>query len=80
MVVYENSVCNFSSRAQKFINQHCEKILNRSPLNNAKHQTLIQFVCNRRHQVHVPALIMTQLGLRKTLYHHSESYPKANIN
>lgn len=48
-----------------------KKILNRSPLNNAKHQTLIKYVCNRKRQVHVPALITTQLGLRKTLYHHS---------
>lgn len=57
-----------------------KKILNRSRLNNAKHQTLIKYVCNRKHRVHEPALITTQLGLRKTLYHHSESYPKAGIN
>lgn len=57
-----------------------KKILNRNLLNNAKHQTLIKYVCNRKRQVHVPALITTQLGLRKTLYHHSESYPKASID
>lgn len=48
-----------------------KKIFNRSPLNNTKHQTLIKIVCNKKHQVHVPALITAQLGLRKTLYHHS---------
>lgn len=37
-----------------------KKMLNRSPLNNAKHQTLIRFVYNRKHQVRVPALIITQ--------------------